>query len=135
MAKFEWSNDLSVKVGTFDNEHKRLIAMINKLHEAMAQGQARNIVPSLLDELVNYTKTHFKNEESYMVKFSYPAYKNHKKYHDEFIAKINEMINDFNKGNLTLSISIGNFLSSWITTHIQKVDMSYSEFMNKNGLN
>ena len=132
MPKFEWSEALSVKVASFDDEHKKLIEMIGNLQAAMAQGQARTLVPGLLADLANYTRTHFKNEESYMVKLNYPAYEGHKRHHDEFITKVKDMIEDHKKGNLTLSIAIGNFLTDWITTHIQKVDMAYSDFMNSN---
>ena len=134
MPKFEWSDALSVKVQVLDEEHKGLVDLISKLQEAMAQGQARVLVPDILKELVKYTKTHFKNEESYMLKFNYPDYEQHKKYHDEFIDKVKNLIEDYQKNSLTLSIQIGNFLSSWITNHIQQVDMAYSDFMIKNGL-
>ena len=134
MPKFEWTPDLSVNVTVLDDEHKCLIALINKLQEAMAQGQARTLVPDVLKELVNYTKTHFKNEESYMAKFDYPAYPQHKKLHDEFVEKVKSLIEDYQKNSLTLSIQIGNFLSAWITDHIHQVDMEYSAFMNEHGL-
>lgn len=41
MSLIQWDDNLSVNISTFDNQHKKLILMINELHEAMAQGQGK----------------------------------------------------------------------------------------------
>ena len=133
MAKMEWSDALSVKVMAFDRAHKKLVEMINKLHDAMSQGQARNLVPNLLTELLNYTKTHFREEETMFDKHNYPKSNEHKKNHETFITKVKEMADDYNRGNITVSIPLCNLLITWLTSHIQKEDQAYSDFMNKKG--
>ena len=41
MALMTWSDNLSVKVAEIDEQHKRLIAMINELNDAMKVGERK----------------------------------------------------------------------------------------------
>ena len=51
MAFFEWDDNYSVGVAEIDQQHQRLIGLINELHEAMTQGSSRNALVSAIDEL------------------------------------------------------------------------------------
>ncbi len=44
MALIEWSQDLSVNVEKADTHHKKLISMINSLHDAMQEGQSTEVL-------------------------------------------------------------------------------------------
>ena len=134
MPKLEWSDDLSVKISSFDNEHKKLIEILNKLSDAMSQGQGQKVMAGILSELANYTKTHFKHEEDVMEKYAFPGISEQKKQHAEFISKINEMQTQFNSGVMSLSISVFNFIASWVQNHIKKADKNYSDFLIKHGV-
>ena len=134
MARMEWSDALSVKISTFDNEHKKLIEIFNKLSVSMSQGQGKQVVSDVLAELSNYTKTHFLHEEETMKKYDYPGFAEHKKAHDEFISRLNETQSKHQSGSARLGIPIFTMLTSWITNHIQKVDRNYSEFFIKAGM-
>ena len=134
MPIVEWSDGLSVKIGKFDDEHKKLIALINKLYDAMSQGQGHKVLEAMLVELTDYTKNHFKREEEAMTKHNYPAYAEHKKAHEEFVKTINETQEQYEKGTITLTVPTLNFLTSWVKNHIMKMDSGYSEFFTKVGL-
>ncbi|MCL2063561.1 MAG: bacteriohemerythrin [Candidatus Cloacimonetes bacterium] len=134
MPKIEWTDDLSVRIWAIDNEHKKLIMLINKLSDSMSQGQGQSVLAGILSELANYTKTHFKNEEALMEKHGYPKQDDHKKQHTELVNKLNELQSDYNSGKISLSLSIFNFLTSWIQNHIKKEDKRYSEFFIEKGV-
>jgi hemerythrin-like metal-binding protein len=134
MPKVEWSNELSVNISKFDNEHKELIKLINKLDEAMSHGQGQKIIAGVLSELANYTITHFKNEEVIMEKHNYPGYTEHKSYHTEFVNKVKDVQSQYNSGAMSLSISVRNFLISWVKNHIMQADKAYSEYYQKNNI-
>ena len=42
MALISWNESYSVKVKQFDDQHKKLVNMLNDLHEAMKQGKGRD---------------------------------------------------------------------------------------------
>lgn len=55
MALIQWSDSLSVNIAEIDAQHKRLVAMINDLNEAMKQGRGRDVIVRIVDGLVSYT--------------------------------------------------------------------------------
>jgi hemerythrin len=134
MPKIEWSEELSVKVPSFDNEHKRLVDLFNKLYEAMVDEKEQKIIPSILMSLANYTKIHFNHEEEEMVKHNFPGYEAHLKEHSELVLKLNEMENQYKNGTITLSMPMFKFLLSWVQNHIQKSDMEYADFFSERGV-
>jgi hemerythrin-like metal-binding protein len=73
----KWTDDLSVGVELFDNEHKELVRLVNDLNQLIFVGD-RFSNEKALAGLIEYTKTHFADEESIMVKYNYPDYKKHK---------------------------------------------------------
>ena len=68
---FEWK--YSVNIASIDAQHQKLFAIADELHEAMRNGQAGPVLAKTLDRLVQYTKTHFANEEGLMKIHGYPG--------------------------------------------------------------
>ncbi len=134
MALFEWNDSMSVNVAEIDIQHKKLIGLINKLHEAMGQGKAKEILGEIINSLVDYTETHFLLEEKYFDQFGYSDALPHKKKHTDFVEKISDYKKGFEEDRLLLSMDIMYFLKDWLTTHIQGSDKKYGPLFNENGL-
>lgn len=134
MSLINWNNNLSVNIKGLDNQHKKLIDVINELHEAMKNGQSNAVLSKILFELSAYAKTHFKSEEELFVKYSYPDLVNHKKEHDEFANKVEKFLNEYNSRKVSLSLEVMNFLTDWLTNHIKVSDKAYSTFLNNHGI-
>ncbi len=134
MALIDWNDTYSVDVTEIDQQHKKLVSIINELNTAMKERKAAETMGKTIDELIDYTVTHFIVEEKYFDKFNYPETVSHKKEHDDFINKIKDVKKSFDKGSLMLSIDIMNFLKDWLINHIQGTDKKYSSFFNEKGL-
>jgi hemerythrin-like metal-binding protein len=134
MAKIEWTDALSVHVAAIDTEHKKLINIINKLHDGMSEGKGNKVAADVLSELLAYTVTHFKHEEELMQRYAYPGLETQKKEHAGFVAKITETQKDYQAGKTMISVPILNFLSSWLKNHIMKTDLEYSSFFAAKGV-
>jgi hemerythrin len=134
MQLINWEESLSVKVSEIDSQHKKLIELINSLHEAMKERKANEALGGIIDELVNYALNHFQTEERYFDNFGYLKATAHKKEHKDFVNKVAAFKNDFAKGKIMLSMEIMEFLKSWLINHIKKIDMAYSAFFIENGL-
>ncbi|MBT0665913.1 bacteriohemerythrin [Geobacter pelophilus] len=128
-----WSNSYSVKVSKMDSEHQRLIDMINNLYIAMREGRGKDAIGSILDELIEYTKTHFAHEEKLMKESGYPGYEDQKRAHESLINKVVEIHARFKAGN-ALSQEIMTFLKDWLINHIQGMDKRYGPHMNQKGI-
>ena len=134
MAMITWNNNLSVNVIEIDMQHKKLVAMINDLNDAMKIGKGKEAIGKILNDLIVYTATHFKTEERYFAKFGYPDTADHKKEHAAFVQKVNEFKDGFDTGKVTLTIEVMKFLSDWLFKHIMVIDKNYSKFFNEKGL-
>lgn len=134
MALIQWDGSFSVKVAEIDQQHQKLVSMINDLNDAMKQGKGKDVLGKIVNGLVSYALTHFSTEETYFDRFGYPETDSHKKEHVAFVKKVSEFKNGFEKRKLSLSIEVMTFLSDWLKNHVKRTDMKYSQFFNEKGL-
>ncbi|NLM00679.1 MAG: hemerythrin family protein [Treponema sp.] len=128
MKLFEWTKKIAVGIDTIDEQHKKLISIINDLNEAMKARKASEVIGNILQELSDYTVYHFGNEERAFDKYNYPKKEEHKALHKIYVDKIAEFIERNKKSELGISINVLDFLIDWITNHIMKIDMQYVPF-------
>lgn len=129
----KWNDRMTVSVHQFDDQHKQLVAMIQKLNEAMKKGEGEKVISDILMGLVAYADSHFKQEESLMQQHNYPDFTAHKQLHDDLRKKVGEVIVEFEQGR-AVPAEIMAFLSDWLINHIMKVDKKYGEFFGKKGI-
>ena len=125
-----WSPSYSVSVVPMDKEHQRLIDIINNLYAAMRSGRGKDAIGSILDELVDYTKTHFAHEERLMKESNYAGLDEQKRAHEALIRQVVEIQGKFKSGT-ALSQEVLSFLKSWLVNHIQGMDKGYAAAMQK----
>jgi methyl-accepting chemotaxis protein/hemerythrin len=130
---FEWDDSLSVKVTEIDNQHKRLIDLINQLHKAMGEGKSKEEIDGILNGLIDYTKTHFGYEENLFDKYKYPETTQHKQAHIDLVKQVVEFEKKFKEGKENISMDLMNFLKNWLINHIKGTDQKYSKFLNDHG--
>jgi hemerythrin len=134
MPLVTWNNTLSVKVESMDEEHKKLIDMINEFYDNIANRSNKENISKLLAGMKAYTLEHFAHEERLMKQCNYWAFDNHKAEHETFIAKVNDVEERFNRGGLVLSLEMTSFLFDWLKNHILGSDKKYSEEFEKHGI-
>ncbi|CAK8714854.1 MAG: hemerythrin [Candidatus Electrothrix sp. AS4_5] len=134
MSLIRWNDNFSVNVTMIDHDHKKLVAMINELTDAMKAGHGKDVLGKILDELIQYTATHFQREEKYFQQVKYPDAVAHKREHTDFVKKVTEFKKEFDAGRVTVSVNILQFLSKWLQHHIRVSDQKYSKFFNENGI-
>jgi len=134
MEIIRWIDNYSVNILEIDNQHKRLVTLLNNLYAAMSVGEGKNILSGIIDELSEYTSTHFRTEEVKMRMLDYPEFVQHKKEHEMFIQKVGAFRADFNKGNAKVTIEVVNFLRDWLLNHIQEVDARLGKYLVQKGV-
>lgn len=127
MSFVTWSDNYSVGNLQMDNQHKKLIKMINDLHLAMSQGKGKEVVGRLINDLTNYTVVHFQDEERMMTEINFPRRDEHFRIHEQFVNKVSQFKKDYDNNKITLSMDIMSFLKDWLTDHIQKMDKEYGK--------
>lgn len=133
MAFLEWTESLSVGSRLIDTDHKRLIDLINRLHDVGAQGGSHEATAAALSNLIDYTRTHFVHEETLMRKTAYPQFIPHKIQHDRLMKQIEDFKARFIAGQVGLSQDTLVFLRTWLCDHFIKVDRYLGEWLRKCG--
>ena len=131
MALLTWNGKYSVGVEAMDNQHSRLFETLNELHSAMMKGQARAMTGPILSKLLDYTRDHFRSEESAMSAARYPGLQEHHAKHVALTSQVEEFAARHEKGDGMLSLELLNFLRDWLTHHIQQEDQKYGPWLNK----
>lgn len=129
--RIEWTKDLETGIEKIDNEHKILVGWLNSLENI----DSTNIeeMKKVFEGLEEYTRTHFKNEESLMDEYNYTHKPQHCEFHQAFIKEIQQYKKLALRNNITFSKSTQKFLADWLVKHIQGVDFKMSQEMKQNG--
>lgn len=134
MSLIKWEKKFSVDIARIDVEHRRLIDMINRLHEAMLDRKTDGVLLDIVDGMIDYARTHFRTEEFYMDEFEYPEKAVHKSEHAAFIEKAEDLRNRLDQGEMVFSLEVIRFLKDWLTNHIMVTDGKYAPFFKEKGL-
>lgn len=129
MSLIEWDEGkFSVLVDEMDEQHKKWVGLINELHASLL-GEGERVEPAeILREMLAYVDFHFKEEEQLMRNINYPNYIEHKRAHEAFIARLNNMEQDIEAGNIILGTQLMSVLKNWLEDHIASMDKHYGEF-------
>jgi hemerythrin len=134
MALLDWNDKFSVTIRKFDDQHKKLVGMVNQLHDAMKVGKGREVLGDILQSLAQYTITHFGDEEQLMKLHNYPEYEEHKKEHNNLVLHVKETLEAHRQGKNILTQNIMEFLKKWLTDHILDSDKKYGPFLKSKGV-
>jgi hemerythrin len=129
MAFVEWKNAFSVGVLEIDDQHRKLLAIINHLHDAMRAGSDTAELSRVMDELVNYTRFHFAFEEQLMERVAYPDVQEHRRRHQAMVARVVQFQADVANARALFSMKLMEFLKYWLSKHILETDMAYALFI------
>lgn len=123
MAFFNWTDDLGTGNMRIDADHKHLVNLLNTLYDAMKAGKGNEVLGKILDELIQYTTTHFSREEALMQQIAYAHFAEHKAEHTKLVSAVMELQAKFKAGATTLSVAAFHFLSDWLRNHIRQNDV------------
>ncbi len=133
MSLIAWNANFSVGIAEVDEQHKRLIDILNSLFDAMKQGKGKEVLGPVLKELVEYTVYHFGTEERLFQKYGYPEYKQHKQEHDAFTQQALDFNVAYSKGQKMMTVDVLDFLTGWLQNHILEKDKKFGPFLRGKG--
>ena len=130
----EWEDKFSAGISEIDEEHKKLIGILNKAVSANEHNDNTVETLELLGDMIEYSHKHFSMVEAYMLKFKFPEYQLHKKEHLDFTDMTIRNYHDFISGDYQIANEILEYLKQWLVNHILVTDKKYIDCFKGNGL-
>ncbi|MFC5697574.1 bacteriohemerythrin [Pseudomonas sp. GCM10022186] len=130
MVFLEWESDLDTGIEVIDGQHKRIVEMINALHAAQVD-QDKAAVARVIEEVVDYTLSHFAFEEALLEDAGYRFSRAHKKVHELFIRRVN-VLRTRHEAAEDVADELKGLLGRWLLNHIRNDDANYVEAVKAN---
>jgi hemerythrin len=124
----KWRDGYATHVAQFDEEHKKLVALINELAEAIRDRQGEAVLGHVFSELVDYVHQHFTHEEQEMERYNFPGLEEQRAAHAKLKASVFDLQARFNAGEPRVIQEVYELLRFWLIDHILEVDQKYSDF-------
>ncbi len=134
MTLMEWNDALSVNIEEVDRHHKILINLMNDVYRGVMLEQPTDSVHHALDELVNFTVTHFAYEEKLFSEHGYPDQHSHSEKHKALLSQVGDVVNRYKSGDTSVGTAMMMFLKDWLVKHIMGTDQEYTKFLNSKGV-
>jgi hemerythrin len=134
MALIEWKAVYAVNIAEIDTQHKKLVDLINILHEAILAGKGKEALAQILADLVDYTLYHFSTEEKFFDEYDYPETDQHKELHKDLVQQVATLQKKHTDGEKVLTIDVMNFLRDWLQDHIVGEDTKFGPYLNSKGV-
>jgi len=122
MAYFEWGDDMVIDHGPIDQDHHKLVDLVNELHTATTRGEGQSVVSKVMSELIFYTKDHLVREEQEMERVGFPDLVEHKRSHALFMEGLQQLVDKQAGGSITVASQLSSLLRDWLSIHIRRSD-------------
>lgn len=127
MAYINWTQDYDLGIEEIDRQHRRLVEIVNRLHDAMEQGCPKGATQGVVCDLVTYLEIHFTYEERLMQRLDFPDQVAHKGEHRLVTREAQEFEAALASGGLNVSMELMGTLKTWLQDHVVRADRAYAD--------
>ncbi|TNF69364.1 MAG: GGDEF domain-containing protein [Gammaproteobacteria bacterium] len=127
MKAFQWNKNFATHITTVDQQHKKLFLLVNKFSNLISENNLdiKN-VQKVYQELIDYTKYHFQEEERLMKETGIDKrhLEHHIKEHQIFTDYIGNLSIKHDSTHISSLKNLFNFLVNWLSYHVLGIDQS-----------
>ena len=118
MVSLRWREDLNVGIDFIDTDHEKLVELIIELSGLLRPDADQHAALDKLDEIIEFTRQHFRLEERLMVESAYAQYEHHKRTHEKLLHDIVACRERLAAGEQGAPQQTMEFLERWLMDHI-----------------
>jgi hemerythrin len=124
--KIEWQLRYETGIPEIDEDHRRLVGLINDLDDVLEGDGDLQRIGMVIDALVDYTHYHFTREEALMAEIGYEEAVDHALAHAQFGHFLGELVGAcmLAPGRDTAA-RVRDYLQEWLVDHILVEDMKF----------
>ncbi len=135
MAMVKWGRELSVGVPSLDQQHEKILFLLNILQEGLMSGKGKIELGGVLNQLVTATASHIRYEEGLLARAGYGDGPAHHDEHAELMRQYCGISRQYETiGPSVLSLPVMGFLKNSLMTHIRGSDAGYRDCLIANGI-
>lgn len=121
-----WNDEMEIGLPQIDRQHKKLHELLLRCLNVVDTSENHSSIKNLLDELVEYTQCHFRDEEIIMQACGYAFLENHREVHKMLVKQVNKQIQQFEQGVFSTQ-SLLLLLQEWFVEHNMGMDRAVAE--------
>ena len=129
MSVIKWKDCYETKIVSLDKEHQGLVEQINRLYQAIREQRSEEVMLSIFDDLLDYTKQHFVHEERLLEEHRYPDLEQHRKQHQQLAQEVRAYRQQLESGEMPAAKEVMGFLRNWLLNHIVDCDLKYGSYL------
>ncbi|ASM40592.1 bacteriohemerythrin [Campylobacter sp. RM12327] len=125
-----WEDSYSINNESIDAQHKKLFELAAVAYNLENKYVSKQQIKDVLNGFFEYMKTHFSDEEEYMLSIGYPKLDEHKKIHNYIIQSMVRLISKIHNTN-DMKEQLGVIAKKWLLEHILQEDMKIESWRRK----
>jgi hemerythrin len=129
MVYFEWNSSWLTGVPVIDQQHKELVAEVDRFFQAIREGEQEAALDRILIHLSEYVEAHFRTEETFMAEAHDPGLPAHKAAHDALRARVKGLVEAHLRDSVPVTTEVTDYLRDWLVDHLYRTDQKMAEYL------
>lgn len=128
----KWHDSFGTEIEKLDEQHKAFFEFVNEAYR-LSDVEREELI-ALIGKIREHNTSHFTYEEEMLYKFEYPDHIRHKKKHEDFSGKLNEIEEALQASVVGSREKLVMLLAGWVRDHILQDDKYFAEYLRNRGV-
>ncbi len=126
----EWRAEFETGIPSADYEHRKLVELVNELHEQAAMAASPAVAAASLAKIVSHFTAHFRVEEQAMHAADFAGFEDHRGDHQHLLSEIGEALDRLERGE-SMAPDLVERLELWLVRHFHSWDKPMYRFLDR----
>lgn len=131
MPFLEWIPAYEIGSPEIDAEHRHLVDVANRLHDAATAGESPDTLGPALRDLVDYVRSHFAREEALAKARAPEEFPGQHASHRAIVKKLKDVLCLSGTDGARASTELCALVKAWLLKHVLSVDKRLAEHLRK----
>ena len=126
-SSFRWSEKFRIGLDWIDQDHQYIFSLWHQAGRVVQAADNSILVYQLLNNLLNFSQMHFRDEEALMQSICFAGYGKHTTVHQILLQKAEDLLENLKRGYPVSPQDLLVLLEDWIESDILKEDLQVGQ--------